>query len=55
MDDDKLIVLPMTEITHRYKIRRQKQRSTYHTTPAEIFNLSPGDLVVHLNNGIGKF
>lgn len=55
MPDDKLMILPMTEITHRYKIRRQKQRSTYHTTPAESYDLAPGELVVHLNNGIGKF
>lgn len=55
LDDIKLMVLPITEITHRYKIRRQKQRSTYHTTPAESYDLSPGELVVHLNNGIGKF
>ncbi len=55
MPDDKLMILPMTEITQRYKIRRQKQRSTYHTTPAESYDLVPGELVVHLNNGIGKF
>ncbi len=53
--DDKILIIPMTEITHRYKIRRQKQRSTYHTTPAESYDLAPGELVVHLNNGIGKF
>ena len=52
--DDKIIV-PTTEITHRYKIRRQKQRSTYHTTPAESYDLVPGELIVHLNHGIGKF
>lgn len=51
----KLVVLPMTEITHRYKIRRQKQRSTYHTVPVESYDLVPGEMVVHLNNGIGKF
>ncbi|MBS4166276.1 MULTISPECIES: transcription-repair coupling factor [unclassified Neochlamydia] len=55
LEDQKLIILPATEITHRYKIRRQKQRSTYHTTPMESYDLSAGELVVHLNNGIGKF
>lgn len=55
IEEEKLMILPMTEITHRYKIRRQKQRSTYHTTPAESYDLAPGELVVHLNNGIGKF
>lgn len=55
LPDAKLMVLPLTEITHRYKIRRQKQRSTYHTAPVETYELSPGEMVVHLNNGIGKF
>ncbi len=49
------VILPMTEITHRYKIRRQKQRSTFHTPPSEVYDLTPGEYVVHLNNGIGKF
>jgi len=51
----KYMILPMTEITQRYKIRRQKLRSTYHTAPSEVFDLTPGELVVHLNNGIGKY
>lgn len=53
--DLKMILFPMTEITQRYKIRRQKQRSTYHTLPIEVYELCPGDLVVHLQHGIGKF
>lgn len=55
LPETKLVVLPMTEITQRYKIRRQKQRSTYHTAPVETYDLAPGEMVVHLNNGIGKF
>ncbi len=53
--DQKIVVLPLTEITHRYKLRRQKQRSTYHTTPSDSYDLVPGELVVHFHNGIGKF
>lgn len=53
--EQKEVLLPLAEITHRYKIRRQKQRSTFHTTPSEIFDFAPGELVVHLQNGIGKF
>lgn len=53
--DIETVILPMTEITHRYKIRRQKQRSTFHTTPSEVYDLTAGELVVHLNNGIGRF
>ncbi len=55
LPEEKLIVLPYAEITQRYKIRRQKQRSTYHTVPSEIFDLAPGEMVVHYNHGIGKF
>lgn len=55
MRDLDLIVLPMTEITQRFKIRRQKQRSTYHTLPSETYELLPGDMIVHLNHGIGKY
>src|SRR5690606_7627597 len=51
----KAVVLPVTEITQRYKIRRQKQRSTYHYAPSEVFDLTPGEAVVHLNNGIGRY
>lgn len=54
-EDMPLILMPLTEITKRYKIRRQKQRSTYHTSPADTFDLSPGEMVVHYNNGIGRF
>ncbi len=55
LPDIQTFILPLTEITHRYKIRRQKLRSTYHTTPVEAFELNFGDNVVHLNNGIGKY
>jgi transcription-repair coupling factor (superfamily II helicase) len=49
------ILFPLTEVTHRYKMRRQKLRSTYHTSPAETYDLLTGEMVVHLNNGIGRF
>lgn len=55
LHDIKQIILPMTEITQRYKIRRQKQRSTYHTAPSESYDLAPGEMVVHMNNGIGRY
>jgi transcription-repair coupling factor (superfamily II helicase) len=55
LQDIPYVVFPLTEMTHRYKIRRQKLRSTYHTSPAETYDLASGDLVVHLNNGIGRY
>lgn len=55
LDDYNYVVFPLTELTHRYKIRRQKLRSTYHTTPTETYELVPGDMVVHFHNGIGRY
>jgi transcription-repair coupling factor (superfamily II helicase) len=55
LEDISTVILPLTEITKRYKIRRQKQRSTYHTSPADTYDLSPGEMVVHYNNGIGQY
>ncbi len=55
IQDIEMILFPLTEITHRYKIRRQKFRNTYHTSPIETFDLLPGETIVHLNNGIGRF
>lgn len=54
-NDINVMILPLAEITKRYKIRRQKQRSTYHTVPIETYDLSPGEMVVHFNNGIGRY
>ena len=55
LTDSTTVLIPMTELTHRHKIRRQKWRSTYHTPAADFHELMPGDLVVHFHNGIGKF
>lgn len=53
--DAKEIVLPYTELTKRQKVSRQKWRSTYHTPASDFHELTPGDLVVHFHNGIGKY
>lgn len=55
LPDCQLAILPMTELTQRFRIRRQKWRGTYHTPAAEFHELKPGDLVVHFHNGIGKY
>lgn len=55
IEDASLAILPLTEITKRYQIRRQKQRNTYHTTPVETFDLSPGEMTVHYHHGIGQY
>lgn len=48
-------LVPLAELTHRYKIRRQKQRTHYHTLPLEILTPTPGEAVVHMNSGIGRY
>lgn len=53
--DSNVVLVPMTEFTHRHKIRREKWRNTYHTPPSDFHELLPGDLVVHFNHGIGKY
>jgi transcription-repair coupling factor (superfamily II helicase) len=55
LSDIQLMLFPLTEMTKHYKIRRQKQRSTYHTSPIETYDLIPGEMVVHYTHGIGKY
>jgi len=50
-----LTLLPTTEFTGRLQVRRQKQRSHYHSHTSEFLALSPGEAVVHMNNGIGRY
>ncbi len=49
------VLLPYTELTKRYRVRRTKWRTSYHTPAAEFHQLSVGDLVVHFHNGVGKY
>lgn len=53
--DLSLALIPTTEFTHRYKVRRQKWRTTYHTPAAEFHELAPGDIIVHFHHGIGRY
>ncbi|MCP5469773.1 MAG: transcription-repair coupling factor [Chlamydiales bacterium] len=55
IEEPAFALIPMTELTGRYRVRRQKQRSHYHTLPHEMSSLTPGETVVHMNNGIGRF
>jgi transcription-repair coupling factor (superfamily II helicase) len=52
---DTLAYIPTSELTHRYKIRRGKWRNIHHAPPSSFHELHPGDMVVHLQNGIGQF
>ena len=53
--DIPLAMIPNSEISNRTRVRRQKQRSTYHTPASDFHQLTPGDMVVHYHSGIGKF
>lgn len=55
IEENNLMLLPLTEITQRYKMRRQKQRSVYHSTYSGAFELTAGDMIVHFNHGIGRY
>lgn len=55
LEDLNYLIFPLTELTRRYKIRRQKLRSTYHTSPVETYDLLSGDMVVHYHHGIGRY
>lgn len=53
--DSNIALVPMTEFTHRLRIRREKWRSVSHIPQSEFHSLAPGDIVVHFHHGIGKF
>lgn len=55
LEDAHLACIPTAELTHRYKVRREGWRNSYHTPSSEFHQLGPGDIVVHMHNGIGKF
>jgi transcription-repair coupling factor (superfamily II helicase) len=55
LGDAQIALVPMTELNHRLKPRRQKWRNTYHTPASDFHELVPGDVVVHFHNGISKY
>ncbi len=50
-----LFVLTDQEIFGRYKRRRPRRKYFGSISPVEIADLNPGDYVVHINHGVGKF
>ncbi len=55
LPDSDVAIVPMTELNHRLKPRRQKWRNTYHTPASDFHELVPGDVVVHFHSGISKY
>ncbi len=52
---EKEAYISSAEVTQRYIIKRKKQRTSYHSTPIEFMELEPGDFVVHLQHGVGRY
>ncbi len=54
-EDPRLVVMGDSEIFSRYRIPRPRQKYTGTTTGLPRVEFYPGDYVVHLDHGIGKF
>lgn len=50
-----LALIPQAEIKGKSPVRRTKHRSHYNVTTSEAFSLTPGESVVHMNSGIGRY
>ncbi|MGC2594801.1 MAG: transcription-repair coupling factor [Rhabdochlamydiaceae bacterium] len=55
LEEGKVALIPMAELNHRLKPRRQKWRNTYHTPASDFHELASGDVVVHFHQGIAKY
>lgn len=55
LQDAGFALIPLAELNHRLKPRRQKWRTTYHAPASEFHELVSGDVVVHFHNGIAKY
>lgn len=53
--DLKFCIVPMTELTGRYKVNREKMRTIYQSIAYEALDILPGETVVHFNHGIAKY
>ena len=49
------VVVTEKDLTQKKKVIREKWRSSYHSTFSDFHALVPGELVVHLHSGIGKY
>lgn len=52
---DHFVAISLSEFASTKILRRQKQRNYFSTATEETFVPTPGDTVVHLQNGIGKY
>ncbi|SYX09335.1 Transcription-repair-coupling factor,transcription-repair coupling factor,Superfamily II DNA/RNA helicase required for DNA uptake (late competence protein),transcription-repair coupling factor,TRCF domain [Chlamydia poikilotherma] len=52
---ERFAAISLSEFSSTKVLRRQKQRNYFSVTTEEVFVPVPGETVVHLHNGIGKF
>lgn len=55
VSDAHTALIPQSEFQARPRVRRQAWRHAYHAPAAEFHALAPGDTVVHLHSGIGRY
>ncbi|MBN1917064.1 MAG: transcription-repair coupling factor [Verrucomicrobia bacterium] len=55
LPDANVIAVPDKDIFHRYKIRRGPRRFKGSAPIRDFTELEPGDYVVHVDNGIGRY
>ncbi len=53
--ENQFAVISDQEIFGRYKVRRAKRKFKYTAPMREVIDINPGDLVVHVNYGIGMY
>lgn len=52
---ERFAAISLSEFASNKILRRKKQRNYFSVSPEEVFVPLPGETVVHLHNGIGKF
>lgn len=55
LKEQKIALIPHPELTGRYRLHRTSARSHYHALAHEVFSLTSGEFVVHMQSGIGRY
>lgn len=55
LPETQFALIPARELTHRLQVKRVRMRAYQHSAPQDIFSYAPGEAVVHMNSGIGRY
>lgn len=55
ISDPSICLFPFSEIKGSHALPRKQMRSSVHSEPSDVWTFKPGDLVVHIQHGVGKF